>query len=303
MELCAKVECTTKPNWLELPIDLTKNILQRLDTVDLVTSARNVCPLWWNVCKDPLMWRTIHMTKRVSPFDFRCLEKICRCAIDLSCGHLEEIAVDSFGPDELLEYMAHRTSRLRRLQLFCCKDISDKGLIDFVWKFSLLEEFDITYNRNLSKSLETIGANCPLLKSLNLCRRLVSFCCNESDDEVFAIAKTMPGLCHLKLSGILLNNFGLLSILHGCPHLDSLDLQDSLCLPLTEDLRKRCHEQIKVFQLPNNYELPLNSLYVINVDKHKEKEYNDLCGDGSNIDRCGDNSTFVTYPGDDYIDR
>ena len=183
------------------------------------------------------------------------------------------------------------------MQLFCCKEISDKGLIDFVCKFSLLEELDITYNGNLSKySLETIGANCPLLKSLNLCRRLVSFCCNESDDEVFAIAKTMPGLCHLKLSGIVLDNFGLLSILDGCPHLDSLDLQDSLCLPLTE----RCHEQIKVFQLPNNYELPKNFIYVINVDDHKEN--NDLCGDGSNIDRCGDNSTFVTYAGDDYID-
>jgi len=90
MKLCAKkwkVECTTKPNWLELPVDLTKNILQRLDTVDIVTSARNVCPLWWNVCKDPLMWRTIHMIKRVSPFDFRCLEKICHCAVDLSCGY------------------------------------------------------------------------------------------------------------------------------------------------------------------------------------------------------------------------
>jgi len=58
----AKLECMTQPNWLELPIELTKNILRRLDTVEIVTSARNVCPLWWNICKDPLMWRTIQMT-------------------------------------------------------------------------------------------------------------------------------------------------------------------------------------------------------------------------------------------------
>jgi len=104
----AKLECMTKPNWLELPIDLTKNILRRLDTVEIVTSARNVCPLWWKVCKDPQMWRTIHMIDDVSPFDFHCLERICRCAIDLSSGHLEDIAIESFGTDELLEYMAHR---------------------------------------------------------------------------------------------------------------------------------------------------------------------------------------------------
>jgi len=73
----------------------------------IVISGRTICPLWWNICKDPLMWRTIHMTCR---FDFSRLrmEKIFRCAIDLSCGHLEEIAVRGFGTDELLKYMAHR---------------------------------------------------------------------------------------------------------------------------------------------------------------------------------------------------
>ncbi|GAU22400.1 hypothetical protein TSUD_122860 [Trifolium subterraneum] len=50
------------PNWLELPTDITTNILQRLSTIDIVTSACQVCPLWWNICKDPLMWRTVDMT-------------------------------------------------------------------------------------------------------------------------------------------------------------------------------------------------------------------------------------------------
>ncbi|RHN68162.1 putative F-box domain-containing protein [Medicago truncatula] len=72
----AKGESTTKPNWLELPIDLMKNILQRLDTVEIVTSARNVCSLWRNICKDPLMWRTIHMICRFN-FSSSCMEKIC----------------------------------------------------------------------------------------------------------------------------------------------------------------------------------------------------------------------------------
>ncbi|PNX61921.1 F-box protein skip19, partial [Trifolium pratense] len=52
-------ESTTVPNWLQLPRDITANILQRLDTIDIVTSVCHVCPLWWNICKDPFMWRTI----------------------------------------------------------------------------------------------------------------------------------------------------------------------------------------------------------------------------------------------------
>ncbi|KAJ1427621.1 F-box/LRR protein [Sesbania bispinosa] len=33
------------PNWLELPRDVTANILQRLGVVEIVTSACQVCPL------------------------------------------------------------------------------------------------------------------------------------------------------------------------------------------------------------------------------------------------------------------
>jgi hypothetical protein len=50
------------PNWLELPRDITSNILQRLGVVEILTNACNVCPYWWSICKDPRMWRTIHMS-------------------------------------------------------------------------------------------------------------------------------------------------------------------------------------------------------------------------------------------------
>jgi hypothetical protein len=58
----AEVDNSTVPNWLELPKDITANILQRLDTIDIVKIACQVCPIWWNVCKDPLVWRNIRMT-------------------------------------------------------------------------------------------------------------------------------------------------------------------------------------------------------------------------------------------------
>ncbi|GAU42388.1 hypothetical protein TSUD_123840 [Trifolium subterraneum] len=242
-----------KPNWLELPTDLMKNILQRLDTVDIVTIARLVCPQWRNICKDPLMWRTIHISDielNDMRFSFRCLEKICRCAIDLSCGHAEDIAIKLFGTDDLLKYMAHRTRRLRRLQISNCSNISNKGLIECVKKFSLLEELDISFYKKLSKKfLEDIGRCCPLLKSLNLANEFyvqVYFA-----HQVFAIAKTMSGLRHLAFSGIVCGDDELLAILNGCPLLYSLDLQNCVCQhQLNPSLVKRCHEQIKDLQLP-----------------------------------------------------
>ncbi|KAI5435381.1 hypothetical protein KIW84_021985 [Lathyrus oleraceus] len=107
------LEITADPNWLELPRDITMNILQRLDTVALVTSASVVCPLWWNICKDPHMWTTIDMMNNLSlthselAYSSR-LEKICRYAVDRSCGHLKDIYIKSFGTDGVLLHIANR---------------------------------------------------------------------------------------------------------------------------------------------------------------------------------------------------
>ncbi|XP_024633376.1 putative F-box/LRR-repeat protein 23 [Medicago truncatula] len=222
-----KVECMTKPNWIELPIDLTKNILRRLDTVEIVTSARNVCPLWWNVCKDPLMWSTIKMTGDFSnPLR---LDKMCTA------------------------------SHLRRLQILGNTGISDKGLSEFLKRFSQLEELEISHCCNsFSKDiLEVIGQCCPLLKSLNLERLSVdgmptvySYC---KGDEAFCIAKTMSGLRHLKLLGLWLNYDELLAILDGCPLLESLDLRFCIYYSSNQSLLKRCSEQIKDFHHPLIY--------------------------------------------------
>ncbi|MCI22307.1 F-box protein SKIP19, partial [Trifolium medium] len=92
-----KKENTIGPNWLELPRDITENILQRLNTIEIVTSVCRVCPLWWNICKDPLMWRTIHMSNNgTSAYADADLVKICRYAIERSCGQLEDIEIVSF---------------------------------------------------------------------------------------------------------------------------------------------------------------------------------------------------------------
>jgi len=102
-------ESTMVPNWLELPSDITVNILQRLDPIAVVKSACLVCSLWWNIFKEPRMWRTIRMVNHdYEHWDYHHLVEICCYAIQRSCGHLENISIHSFGSNDLLRCLAQK---------------------------------------------------------------------------------------------------------------------------------------------------------------------------------------------------
>lgn len=103
-----KGESTTRdPNWLELPRDVTANILHRLDILEIVRSARRVCSEWRNIFKDPLMWHSIDMSFHYSLWgDY--LVDICRYAVGQSDGRVENIDIDDFATDDLLKYIANR---------------------------------------------------------------------------------------------------------------------------------------------------------------------------------------------------
>ena len=95
-------------NWLDLPWDVTVMILQKLNSIEIISSAQLVCSLWRHICKDPLMWRTIEMQNLGNPHDipYYVLEIMCRHAIDRSCGQLVEINIEYFGTDDLLNYIS-----------------------------------------------------------------------------------------------------------------------------------------------------------------------------------------------------
>lgn len=234
-------------NWLKLPTDITRNILQRIDIVERVTSVCLVCSLWWNIYKDPLMWRSIQMSDPNS-FSNYDLVMICRYAIERSCGHLEDINTELFSSGDLLIGISDCGSHLRRMKVLDHWGISGLKLSEACKKLPQLEEIEFKFSFLAKDHLETIGQYCPLLKVMKLSMICVSY--PKRDDEVFAIAKTMPGLRYLKISGILLTNDGILAILDGCPLLESLDLGGCVRYDLSESLRKRCQEQIKDLELP-----------------------------------------------------
>ncbi|KAM1107912.1 hypothetical protein EV1_004585 [Malus domestica] len=92
-------------NWLELPKDVTVLILSPLGAIEILESVQRVCMAWRNICKNqPLMCRTIDMHNDGDldemPYN---LEKMCRLAVDRSCGTLVYINVEHFGTDDLLK--------------------------------------------------------------------------------------------------------------------------------------------------------------------------------------------------------
>jgi hypothetical protein len=55
------------------------------------------------------MWRTIQMTDiHMLQYNSSTLSKICRYAVDQSCGRLEDIFIKYFARDDLLKYVANR---------------------------------------------------------------------------------------------------------------------------------------------------------------------------------------------------
>lgn len=178
------------------------------------------------------------------------LEKMTMHAVDRSCGQLLDINIEYFGTDQLLHYIADRSSQLRRLQLVWCHDCY--ALSEAVNKLPLLEELHLYYTYISKEAIKTVGRCCPLLKSFKLNAQGFRRPHIESDEEALAIAQNLPHLRHLQLFGNKMTNDGLQAILDGCPHLESLDLRQCFNVSLGGDLAKRCSEQIKHLRRPHD---------------------------------------------------
>ncbi|GLT67388.1 hypothetical protein SLA2020_397020 [Shorea laevis] len=241
-------------NWLELPRDVTAAIISRVGIIGILDSVEKVCTLWRDICNDPSMWRSVDFHGVGDFRDDYDLEKMCMHAVDLSKGDLDYINIEHFGTDDILAYIAERSSRLRRLRLVSCPEISEKGLKEAIPKLSLLEGLEISYCSFSPASLAVVGSCCPHLKSFKFNKHdYQGFNTgNPCDEAAQAIAQTMRELRHLQLFGNKLSNFGLVAILDGCTHLESLDLRHCFNVALQGNLEKRCVEQIKHLRRPND---------------------------------------------------
>ncbi|CAK7327720.1 unnamed protein product [Dovyalis caffra] len=261
--------------WVELPDDVMASILRRLGTIDILANVERVCKTWRNICKEPSMWRSIDMRNLGNILDMEYdIVKICRHAVDRSSGALLQINIEYFGTDDLLLYIANRSTKLKSLRLVFCQNISDEGLIAAAAKIPLLEELDLSYCSFSKVALEEVGHCCPLLKSFKLNTAGYRHPRIESDDEALAIAESMPRLHHLQMFGNKVTNHGLQAILDGCPHLESLDVRQCFNVILEGQLGRRFSERIKDLRYPNDStdDYPFDTR-VPNITSSDEEDY------------------------------
>ncbi|XP_074267291.1 putative F-box/LRR-repeat protein 9 [Silene latifolia] len=102
-------------NWSELPGDLTLMILLKLSAVEILESAQFVCKMWYILCKEPSMWRTIHIKYTAPEVWHRDekktmlkYEKMTLNAIDRSDGSLIDLSIENFGGNDICSYFASR---------------------------------------------------------------------------------------------------------------------------------------------------------------------------------------------------
>ncbi|XP_022007114.2 putative F-box/LRR-repeat protein 23 [Helianthus annuus] len=238
-------------NWLDLPSDVTADILKRIGMVDILENAQKVCTAWRKICKDPAMWRVIDMNDiPVLGAKLSCFE-MCKHAVDRSQGQLVDITIVSASDANLHLYVADRTSELRRLEMahiFFFGKLTTVALM----KFPLLEELNL-YEITISiEEVETVGCYCPMLKTLKVNQRGYVGSLTRSDEIAIAIGQNLLGIRHLELIGNKMTNVGLRVILDNCHHLETLDLRECFCIDLKVDLGKQCSKQIKCLKLPND---------------------------------------------------
>ncbi|EOA21150.1 hypothetical protein CARUB_v10001497mg [Capsella rubella] len=293
-------------NWAELPPELTSSILHRLGAIEILENAQKVCRSWRRVCKDPSMWRKIDMHNHGDVEDMKCdLDIMCRHAVDRSQGGLIEIDLWNIGSDDLLIYIADRSSKLRSLRLKRCSYITDYAFVKAVVNLPLLEDLEVSYCSFSGESLKAIGQSCPNMKTLKVNRHPQK----ENDDDALAIAETMPGLRHLQLFGNGLSDTGLIAILDNCPSLEHLDLRRCFNVNLVGDLQKRCSERVKVVRRPNDstHDYPFDAAFIdmgssedeypygfSDIDLMSDDEYDDY-NDLSGVDDNSDYDPFDSY--------
>ncbi|KAI3799734.1 hypothetical protein L1987_35034 [Smallanthus sonchifolius] len=193
-----------KRNWLDLPSDVTANILKRIGAVDILENAQKVCTAWRKIYKDPAMWRVIYMNALQSSPGKPSIINMCKRAVDRSQGQLVDITFHYAYDDDLLLYVADRSSQLRRLEL--ASGIFFRSLTtDALINFPLLEELNL-YSIKISKEdIETVGRYCPMLKTLKVNRRACRLRVRNTyggsllsvNEIAIAIGQNLVGLKHL----------------------------------------------------------------------------------------------------------
>ncbi|XP_047078630.1 putative F-box/LRR-repeat protein 23 [Lolium rigidum] len=236
-------------DWSELPLDVLALVFAKLGAVEVLMGAGLVCHSWLEAAKVPSLWRYVDMEhhevlrgKKKKTQDVLCA--MAKAAVDRSSGELEVFAGSEFVTDDLLKYIAERSSSLKSLSLDYC-NVSNEAFTELIIKLPLLEELLISLCPFVDGDAYEIASRaCAQLKRLML--RQGSY---GGEREGPLGIEFMHELRYLTLVGSDITTEELVAIIDGCPHLERLCVRNCCNIVVDGALRAKC-SRIKTLILP-----------------------------------------------------
>lgn len=257
-------------NWADMPLDSILAVLHKLDHIDILMAADQVCRSWRRAARDePELWRRIVMrgNAELSP---KLIRQGMACeAVRRSAGQCEAFCGEHAADDGFLLYLSEQAPCLKSLRLISCSGVSKEGFEDIIKGFPLLEELELSLHHNQHQRVyKVIVEACPQLKHFRLNKQYFNGqqWTWQKDMDALGIA-TMHELRSVQLFANSLTNKGLATILDNCPHLESLDIRHCFNVDIDNDddgplLRGNC-AGIGMLRLPHDsthdYDLEVGS--------------------------------------------
>ncbi|KAE8767605.1 putative F-box/LRR-repeat protein 23 [Hordeum vulgare] len=254
-------------DWAGLPWDALLAVLHRLDHVDVLMGAGQVCSPWRCAARDePELWRRVEVRSHADRRPFHTAEPsrarrhscavlcgLARAAVRRAAGQCEAFCGEGAADDSVLSLLADEAPSLKSLRIISGDRIVDGRLRLTVTSFTLLEELELSLCTDVYPgTCEAVGSACPRLRRFRLSKD--GFCkwyTKNIDQEAMAIA-TMRGLRSLQLFANPLSNDGLAAILAGCTRLESLDIRHCFNVGMgAAAIRARC-PGIHTLRLPRD---------------------------------------------------
>ncbi|XP_048543648.1 putative F-box/LRR-repeat protein 23 [Triticum urartu] len=258
-------------SWADMPLDAILAVFHKLDHIDILMAADQVCSSWRRAARDePALWRRIVMRGNADLSSRINRQGIACDAVRRSAGQCEAFCGEYAGDAGFLLYLSEEAPCLKSLRLISCDGISLDEFAELITRFPLLEELELSECPELlvdcSGSLypevyEVLGRACPQLKHFRMNKQYFQeqkWGNNDADAEGIA---AMHELRSLQLVANDLTNKGLAAILDNCPRLESLDIRHCFNVKMDGDdsggndegtlLREKC-ARIKTLRLPSD---------------------------------------------------
>lgn len=245
--------------WENLPSDCLVSIFCYLGLVELTVTLPFVCKSWYEASLDPRCWKKLdfqaldfcsesNLERRFkqeygvrSSFSFSAFMKLC---VSRSRGSAVELATPYIEGASILQDLIFASIECPRLKVLAITGIyhqDDNQLHDLISKWKELEILKITWKPiSIVEILEQISINCPNFIGLHLYGLFHVV-------ETRAIARCIPRLKILMISGSTICKEDLMVILDGCKELEVLDVSNCAGFDVDNDIIMKA-SKIKKFE-------------------------------------------------------